>query len=357
MCLGKNDKGGPYRCSGHMRAARDRAQAAVSELESKCAEADAIASNLRTLQQKIVDEHLPESERFFASLTGLSDDQLNAMPEADRDLYNKLAGKLDWQHERREKFGTQLEDAKTKLVKAEDDYRATPDGAGEAMRDVEQLAASLTTADSDGQRKLAVNQALMRLHDAETRMAQEGFERRDRWGSTETVPAVRAAQTGAQAEIRSGERISPSGIVVQEAAMHGTYSNSFTPDPDGMETAGSGSGDNAIRRSRVDIVRGDTNVRTTIPMDQSSTYHDTSGPTIRQTIASAVERAERYDPDYAAWAREHGFHATDQGWAGSASYSLGRGAHKEAKAVSTRIRRFLEPHEYEAIAKELHANT
>jgi hypothetical protein len=356
MCLGQNDKGGPYRCSGHMRAARDRAHAAVTELDGECTKSDTIANNLRTLQQQTIEEHIPESERFVASLAGVSEEQLAAMPEQARDLYITLNGKLDWQRERRDKLGTQLDGAKTRLAKAEDDYRATPDGAGEAMRDVERLAASLTTSESEGQRKLAMNQALMRLHEAENRMAQEGFERRDRWGSTETVPAVRAAQTGAQTDIRSGERISPAGIVVHEAAMHGTYSNSFTSDPEGMETAGSGSGEYAIRKSRVEVVRGDTNVRVTIPMRESSTYHDTSGPTIRQTIASAVERAEKYNPDYPTWARENGFHTTDQGWAGSASYSLGRDAHKEAKAVSSRIRRFLDSHEYEAIAKELHAN-
>lgn len=352
MCLGTNDQGGPYRCSGHMRTARDKALNRMQNELETMRDYDRLIAEKEREQTTIIATAAPDQNSFLALLH----EPQEILPTDAYNRYQKLDTELIEDRENRDFIAQGHRRRLEVLDQAEADYRATPDGIGEAMRELRRLETAPVDPESRHLRIKALREGLSDIQKAENRMAQEGFTRQQRWGTSDK-PVVRGAETGAQTTITGTSRISAAGILVHEADMHGTYNNTFTPDPDGMEDAHSpASGDRAIRHSKMEIVRpdGDTRRRITIPMHTPTTYGDTSGPTVRDALLSAVDRSERYTPDYAAWARDNGYDATDQGWTGSASYSLGREAHKEAWRVKVRVRRFLDVDEYKMLAEEAH---
>lgn len=350
MCIGTNERGGPYRCSGHMRAARDKARGRVENVEKAVADNATQIAEREQAQAAILTSEASGDNAFLALLH----DPKEILPTDSYNRYHELETELAGLHDRRAALAAERDRDQQVLDQCEDDYRATRQGIGEAMRDLQRLESAPVDPESRHLRMLALRRGLADIQKAENRMAEEGFARQQRWGTSDK-PVVRGAETGAQTTLSGTARLSAAGILVHEADIHGSYNNTFTPDPDGMEGPNSpGSGDRAIRHSRMEIVRpdGDERRRMTVPMHTPTTYGDTSGPTVRKALLSAVDRAERYTPDYATWAKENGYDATDRGWTGSQSYSFGREAHKEARHLKVRVRRFLDQDEYKMLAEE-----
>lgn len=356
MCKGKNEPGGPYRCSGHARTARDIAQAKADVATSAWERADA--------------DHTTACNKYEAALTeaGIHDPITRLLGHGDADLDEQQRARLDALAADCEAAGVRLAEsdvarsaAQEALAQREDEYRATPDGAAEAARDLERAAAvdssSPMVADK-GKHQRYITQQMRRLQAAEQQMANEAADRATRWNNGNSKPPVRAAFPGGQHVIGRSGQVSKAGFIVATSGMHGSYTNTFGYDPDSQETEhSSGDPDYMVRTSQMQLVREDMDGqrrRLTVPMHTTGcTDTNTAAPTVREALATAVARADSYNPDYATWARNNGYDATDHGWRGSSSYTLGRAAHKEARNAHERIRSFLDDGEYTMIADEL----
>lgn len=359
MCKSSSEPGGPYRCSGHARAARDRAAVKVTELEGRADELDAHVSHLEgqrdTLLDKAAAEHgLDELDRLFASIDAAAGDTDN-LPDGVAELNAEIATI----HAERSKTADALMSARADLSARDDEYRATPDGIGEAAARAEQLAHGYTPdRDDKKKREQALRQALKQVSHAENRMITEADERRSRWGQ-QAGPMVRGAFPGGQYQLGPTTPLSRSGMLVNETGMTGSYTNTFEADPDGFGDEG-----DLIKRTRMEIVRADTGdgrrQRMVVPVYTANCNSvDSSAPTVRAALLSAVDRAERYDDDYPTWARNHGYETAPDpdGHDSTRAYRRGVAAHKEAAQLKERLSRFLDDSEYQGLAAEARTAT
>ncbi|WP_137726327.1 hypothetical protein [Prescottella subtropica] len=357
MCKSSNEPGGPYRCSGHARTARDRAAAKVTQLESRTDELDAHLSHIDgqrdALLNKAADEQgLDDLDRLFASIDATTGDTDN-LPDGVAEL-NAETTALQAE---RNKTEAALQAARADLATREDEYRATPDGIGEAAARAERLAHGYTPTHGDKKkREHALRNELKQISRAEQQMSNEADERRHRWGQ-QAVPIVRGAFPGGQYQLGPNTPLSRSGMLVHEAGMTGSYTNTYEPDPDGFGDDG-----DLIKRTRMDIVRSDNQdgrrTRMAVPVYTSnSSSTDNSAPTVREALLSAVGRADRYDADYPTWARNNGYETTPDpdGHDSTRAYRRGVAAHKEAAVLKERLSRFLDDGEYQALAAETRA--
>ncbi|MDN5757153.1 MAG: hypothetical protein L0H59_01270, partial [Tomitella sp.] len=196
MCKGKNEPGGPYRCSGHARAARDAAQAKVNAATSEWEHADAALTNAGETYQAALEEAGITDP--VAALLGEHDGP--GVDEAQRKRLDDLAAASEAASARYAAADKDRTAAQELLTQREDEYRATPDGAAEAARDLERATAvgSTPMIVDKAKHQQYVAQQMRKLQAAEQQMANEGAERAARWDNGNSKPPVRAAFPGGQ---------------------------------------------------------------------------------------------------------------------------------------------------------------
>ncbi|WP_042377213.1 hypothetical protein [Gordonia alkanivorans] len=347
MCLSKNERGGPKRCSAHARAEYQSATDALAGAEARLGEAEqslsATRSDINSLYTEIGRERNPfydvlDDERRFEGMTDQQREDLVALEAREVSLSDAYMAAF-----------TEAETAREAHEAAEDKYFHTREGVGV-------LAARIDTqlldfaCENNPEKKLSLKHDVMRtirrLAETEQEMIDEQWDREQRWGTTTPQLPVRGARLGL-------ENHDQAALVVVAGSITGSYTNTRRADPDAQADAESAPhGGATLRCTRMSLTRrmADGSRRELVVPIEEASDDDAGAPPVTSALRTAVRSAEGYDEDYSRWARAHGYaQHPDSPWQGSTSYREGRRAHDAAGKVRDRVLKFLDANEYQLL--------
>jgi hypothetical protein len=352
MCVGKNQRGGPKRCSPHARATYETSSAALTAAENELAATEAILAAKRADIDSLYEMSGLSRNPFFEIIG--DDQRFGNMPEERRTALIRLEAEEQGAARAVMAATDQVTTAQAAKLDAENDYFCTREGIGVLTSKLDTLSLEYA-CETDRARKQAlsqdVRQTARRVSEIEQSMLNTQRERAQRWGMPQQPP-VRGARLGL-------ERADKAALVAISGEVTGSYTNTRRPDPDAQSGPDSPpEGGATLRCSRMTLSRRmpDGSRRELVCPVEIANDDDTSGPSVCQTLRTAVARADSYDDNYERWAAAHHYAPTPRSpaeWGGSRSYEEGRRAHTLAGQIRTRIDKFLEPHEYRLIRSEL----
>lgn len=223
MCKSANQPGGPYRCSGDMKAALEKAQDAYGE---------ALDGTADPYVKKVQAEH--QLSRTQAMIESVDTDRGDLDDQGKTELRETLVPALEQRRQAVKEASNEhaaaqsrSRDAGQRLRQAQADYDATPRGVAEVQAGIdEQFDPQRPEVPKDA----AVHGELVARRDAAIdRMNSESAERRKQWGTItgERVPIARMDDTP-----NAAQRNAYGAMAQEDGLTASSVNHGYTMDPE-----------------------------------------------------------------------------------------------------------------------------